>query len=194
MIKHDAILAAALRMFAEKGFAATSTAALAREARVAEGTIFRHFSGKEAIFSEILAVLHQRIRGDFENEMALVGGGSGLADLQRGVESFLTFCAANRDYLALFFSDAPARYSEADNPVFREIYSIYQYIMGFLRGQIAKGQKDGSIRKGLDVDAASLTLTCSIVGLARARHFGLVDSSPRYVEQLLESIELILKN
>lgn len=193
MDKHDKILTTALRMFAEKGFAATSTAALAREAGVAEGTIFRHFTGKEAIFSEIVAALHQKIKSDFENEMARVGGASGLKDLQRGVASFLAFAASNRDYLAMFFSDAPARYSEPDNPVFREIGSIYRYINGFLAEQIAKGQADGSVREGLEINATVTTLTCSIIGLARARHFGLVDASQSYVDQLVDNIERILK-
>lgn len=193
MAKHNAILAAALGMFAEKGFAATSTAALAREAGVAEGTIFRHFTGKEAIFSEILGALHQRIRSDFESEMAVVGGASGLKDMQRGIESFLAFCASNRDYLALFFSDAPARYSEHDNPVFREIYSIYSYITGFLAEQIEKGQKDGSIRKDVDIESVCTVLTCSIIGTARARHFGLVGPAQRYVDQLMDAIERVLK-
>lgn len=193
MAKHDMILAAALRMFAEKGFAATSTAALAREAGVAEGTIFRHFEGKEAIFSEILAALRMKITSDFESEMALVGGGTGLKDMQRGIASFLAFCAANRDYLALFFSDAPARYNEQDNPVFREIYSIYGYITGFLAAQITKGQQDGSVRKDVDVHPITISMTCSIIGLARARHFGLIDSSQVYVDQLLDGIERILK-
>lgn len=193
VVKHDIILATALRMFAEKGFAATSTAALAREAKVAEGTIFRHFSGKEAIFSEILAALHQRIKSDFEHEMAVVGGGNGLQDLQRGVSSFLSFCATNRDYLALFFSDAPARYNEQDNQVFGEIYNIYRYISGFVSGQIRKGQQDGSVRCDMEIEAVSVNLTCSIIGLARARHFGLVDSSPLFVEQLLDNMERILK-
>jgi AcrR family transcriptional regulator len=193
MVKRDLILATALRMFAEKGFASTSTLALAREAGVAEGTIFRHFEGKEAIFSEILAALHQKIKSDFESEMALVGGGSGLLDMQRGIASFLAFCAANRDYLTLFFSDAPARYIEQNSPVFREIYSIYRYITGFLVGQAIKGQTDGSVRRDIDVESITITLACSIIGLARARHFGLVDSSQVYVDQLLDCIARILK-
>ena len=113
--------------------------------------------------------------------------------MQRGIASFLAFCAANRDYLAMFFSDAPARYSEQDNPVFREIYGIYKYITGFLASQIVKGQLDGSVRRDVDADSFSVTFTCSIIGLARARHFGLIDSSPVYVDQLLDSIERTLK-
>lgn len=48
------ILAAALELFAERGYAATSTAAIADRAGVAEKTIFANFSTKGRLFEEIL--------------------------------------------------------------------------------------------------------------------------------------------
>src|SRR5689334_13240558 len=48
------ILAAALELFAENGYAATSTAAIAKEAGVAEKTIFANFATKERLFEQIL--------------------------------------------------------------------------------------------------------------------------------------------
>jgi len=43
----QAILAAALRLFAEKGFYHTSTRAISRKAGIAEGTLFNYFETKE---------------------------------------------------------------------------------------------------------------------------------------------------
>lgn len=43
----QAILAAALELFAEKGFYNTSTRAISRKAGIAEGTLFNHFETKE---------------------------------------------------------------------------------------------------------------------------------------------------
>jgi len=48
------ILAAALDLFAERGYAATSTAAIAERAGVAEKTIFANFSTKDRLFGQIL--------------------------------------------------------------------------------------------------------------------------------------------
>lgn len=48
------ILAAALELFAERGFKATSTAAIAKEAGVAEKTIFANFATKDRLFEQIL--------------------------------------------------------------------------------------------------------------------------------------------
>ncbi len=48
------ILAAALELFAERGFAATTTAAIAKQAGVAEKTIFAHFATKDRLFEATL--------------------------------------------------------------------------------------------------------------------------------------------
>ena len=45
----ERITAAALRLFASKGFDATTTKAIAAKARVAEGTVFNYFATKEDI-------------------------------------------------------------------------------------------------------------------------------------------------
>ena len=45
-----AILATASRLFAEKGYSQTTTAEIAREAEVAEGTLYHHFGSKDGIF------------------------------------------------------------------------------------------------------------------------------------------------
>lgn len=50
----EAILAAALDMFAAKGFAATRLDDVARLAGVAKGTIYVHFRDKETLFEEIV--------------------------------------------------------------------------------------------------------------------------------------------
>jgi AcrR family transcriptional regulator len=50
----DRILAAARELFAARGFKGTTTAAIARRARLNEALIFRHFPGKKHLFTAIL--------------------------------------------------------------------------------------------------------------------------------------------
>lgn len=47
------ILAAALPLFALKGFAATTTKDLAKAAKVSEGLLYKHFPGKESMYREL---------------------------------------------------------------------------------------------------------------------------------------------
>lgn len=51
------ILEAALELFAERGFASTSTGAIARQAGVAEGLIFKHFRSKKELFLKLVRPL-----------------------------------------------------------------------------------------------------------------------------------------
>ncbi len=52
--RHKAIVAAALPLFARKGFAGTTTKELAEAANISEGLLFRHFPSKKHLYGEIL--------------------------------------------------------------------------------------------------------------------------------------------
>lgn len=60
--KQQNILDAALELFAEKGYHATSTGKIAARARVSEGLIFRHFGNKEGLLNAVFAMGEERIR------------------------------------------------------------------------------------------------------------------------------------
>ena len=51
--KQEKILLAALTLFANDGYASTSTSKVAKEAGVSEGLIFRHFGNKEGLLEAI---------------------------------------------------------------------------------------------------------------------------------------------
>lgn len=53
-VKQENILKAALVLFAEQGYAATSTSKVAKAAGVSEGLIFRHFGNKEGLLNAIM--------------------------------------------------------------------------------------------------------------------------------------------
>lgn len=52
--KQEKILQAALQLFAQEGYHATSTSKVAKKAGVSEGLIFRHFGNKEGLLQAIL--------------------------------------------------------------------------------------------------------------------------------------------
>ncbi|WP_221563606.1 TetR/AcrR family transcriptional regulator [Alkalihalobacillus sp. TS-13] len=53
--KQKKILLASIEVFAEKGYAASSTSEIAKKAGVAEGTIFRHYKTKKDLLLSIVA-------------------------------------------------------------------------------------------------------------------------------------------
>ena len=50
---HQALMDAALQVFVRRGFARATTREIAATAGVAEGTIYRHFADKHALFREV---------------------------------------------------------------------------------------------------------------------------------------------
>ncbi|MDW0116931.1 helix-turn-helix domain-containing protein [Sporosarcina thermotolerans] len=63
--KQKQILVAATEMFAEKGFAATSTNEIAKKAGVAEGTIFRHYKTKKELLLSIVTPMMVKMLAPF---------------------------------------------------------------------------------------------------------------------------------
>ena len=61
--KQDRILDAALRLFAERGFHGTAMPALAREAGVGAGTIYRYFDSKESLVNALYRREKERVTG-----------------------------------------------------------------------------------------------------------------------------------
>jgi len=57
------LLRAALELFTTNGFRSTTTPEIARRAGVAEGTIYRHFSGKEHLLNEVYRAAHRWASG-----------------------------------------------------------------------------------------------------------------------------------
>ena len=57
----ERIVEAARSLFAEKGFDRTTTADIARKARISEGTIYRHFNSKKDLLKECVIPVLQKI-------------------------------------------------------------------------------------------------------------------------------------
>jgi AcrR family transcriptional regulator len=80
---HEKILNAATLLFEERGYAGTTTAAIAGKAGVAEITLFRNFKGKETLFRATLEIIRKSagmgdfssdISGDPERDIPLIAG------------------------------------------------------------------------------------------------------------------------
>lgn len=65
MTKRDAICKAALELFAEKGIEATTTREIAERAGAAEGTLYRHFEGKD----DLAGWLYRRCTEDLRRQL-----------------------------------------------------------------------------------------------------------------------------
>lgn len=117
---YEALLVAAARVFAKKGFDAAQTPEIAAEAGVSTGAFYRYFTDKRAVFVEVVA---QHLRQSQEEVMAkltperFVGDGKSVPDKRRAIDLVLDvlFDRIKRDaelervYLSMSYSDPEVR-------------------------------------------------------------------------------------
>ena len=135
------LLRSALELYTSQGFRATTTPLIAARAGVAEGSIYRHFSGKEALFNEArrhaldwgLAVVEDISAARLPAREALMRLGRRFAE------------AATRDAPAVRMALAPP----PDAPAADETVSARgQALRDAFQQVIAGGKSNGEVRAG----------------------------------------------
>jgi AcrR family transcriptional regulator len=91
----DRLFGAAMRLFAEKGYAATSVEQITRAAGVAKGTFFIHFATKDAIVTEL--VRNQVRSARAARDRTIAKGGTPIDALRATVMSLGAEVAADRE-------------------------------------------------------------------------------------------------
>lgn len=134
-----ALLAAARRLFAERGYAAVGTEEIVREAGVTRGALYHHFEGK----SELLAGVYEQIEAELTRQIAesVVPGASVLETLRAGADAFLDHCL-EREVQQIVLLDAPAVLGWER---WREIGM--RYGLGLISGLLGAGIEAGEIRE-----------------------------------------------
>lgn len=67
--RHQDILSAAIKLFNTKGYAATTTAQIAKAAKVTEKTMYRHFNNKQDLFDECINSVVGQLGAKWQNEI-----------------------------------------------------------------------------------------------------------------------------
>jgi AcrR family transcriptional regulator len=103
----NALMAAARRLFTEKGYDSVSAEEIVREAGVTRGALYHHFGGKR----DLLEAVYERLEAESTERVARVVLGSELESpleaMKAGVEAFLDECA-EPELQRIALHDAPA--------------------------------------------------------------------------------------
>ena len=97
------ILKAAQKLFARRGYGATTTKELAKAAGVAEGTLFRHFENKKAILVEVATRGWMEILTDLLTELSEMASYKAIAQVMR---KRMLNLRTNSDMLRVCFMEA----------------------------------------------------------------------------------------
>jgi TetR/AcrR family transcriptional regulator, repressor of fatR-cypB operon len=135
------LIRAGLQLFTTVGFRATTTTAIAKAAEVAEGTIYRHFSGKEHLLNEIYRQA-QRWAGKLARDLDAERGATTPDRLMRLGQALVAGAATDAALARMFLSRGDERYlDDKSREAAREFREGLQHIM-------ASGKSDGMVRPG----------------------------------------------
>ncbi len=133
------LLRAALELYTTVGFRATTTPAIAARAGVAEGTIYRHFSGKEHLLNEVFRAA-QRWGTTVVKESE--GGGPAPGRLQQIARLFLETASSDAATTRMLLRHRDDQHlDERSREAVREFRGAVQEV-------VAAGKSDGVVRSG----------------------------------------------
>lgn len=164
--RQAAILAAAARVFARKGLAATKIADIAAEAGMSLGLIYRYFTGKEQVFA---MVAEHAMEGTAEAaQQALTRPGSAWERLTWFTAWLLPYQYEQPEcsLVVLHALTSEAVPADVRDMLLRQNVSIFMAI----RQLIAEGQEEGSVAHG-DPTRLAFVFLSAFQGLAASAAF-----------------------
>jgi AcrR family transcriptional regulator len=137
----ERVLAAARALFAERGYAAVSTAEIVQRARVTRGALYHHFKDKRALFGAVHEGLEAELVARIGEGLAGDAPPTGTFDLLvAGTDLFLDACE-EPTFARICLQEAP---SVLGWQRWREIDA--QYSMGLITGVLMQGIQAGELR------------------------------------------------
>ena len=162
--KHQTILKAAVKVFAEKGFYNSRVSEIAKEANVADGTIYIYFKNKDdiliSLFEEEFGQIVENMRKELEKEKEI----DVLQKIRRFAILHLSFISKQQqlgEVLGVEVRQSSKFMKEYINKPFIEYLNL-------IRSIVIEGQEKGLIRKDLTP------------GIMKRAFFGALDEMARY--------------
>jgi len=160
--KYYRIINAATKIFAKKGFYQTKVSEIAKEAKVADGTIYLYFENKDSILISLFEEQMKRVLDDMREEIAKE------ADAVKKIEKFalnhLKLIEQNKDVAEII--QVELRQSSKFMKEYKnEKFAEYLNLIGDI---IQEGQKKGIFKKDI------------IPGIAKRAFFGALDEMSRF--------------
>jgi TetR/AcrR family fatty acid metabolism transcriptional regulator len=143
--KYHLILEAAVKVFARQGFYQSTVAQIAKEAGVADGTIYLYFKNKDDILVHFFSYRTKEVFDRFRAEVKKAD--SSLDKLRNLVRRHLAEFQRDRDMAVVYQVETHQNSRLAESQI-REMSKMYQDLVSDI---VELGQQDGSIRKDLYV-------------------------------------------
>lgn len=146
--KYHQILEAAIKVFAEQGYYKATISQVAREAGVADGTIYIYFKNKADILINFFTYKTRLVFDRFREEVSKAENAEGK--LRNLIRRHLTEFQADRN-MAVVFQREALQARSIDSRYIKEITKMYLDILDEI---ISLGQREGAFRKNFQYGLA----------------------------------------
>lgn len=172
MTSQDRILRAAIELFGERGYEATSLKDIGATAGHAAGLITHHFKTKAALFVTCgLEVLDEFIE---ELEKGIQGQNTGIDAATAYARTFMAFAMERRSAYLVLVKLSPFSVSRPELTSEELVWKM-RAMMGLLRKALEQGIEDGSVQPlsvngdgvPVDLDTFNLAVFSTIMGATR---------------------------
>ncbi len=185
--KYLKILEAAIRTFSRHGYYRSTVSQIAREAGVADGTIYLYFKNKDDILRSFFDFKTKEVFCRFKEEVDK--GKDALDKLQRLIYAHLNAFEQNREMAIVYEVEAKRRRHLSDDKM-REMSNMYQELV---REIVELGQKEGSIREDLSIPLVKQLMVGAIdevitTWLYSSKRYSLSSMAQPLVELIIKGI------
>ncbi|GGL59972.1 TetR/AcrR family transcriptional regulator [Sporolactobacillus putidus] len=193
--KEDAILAAAIHEFAEKGFEQASTNQIAKSAGVSKGLVFHYYGSKEKLFEEsvIYAINFSMKELDY-NKWDLTG--NVIDKFKKYCEQEIQFCKNYPDIYKLVvtaFTRPPKELTERMTSLFSEMESLVpEFFKKLIDGFDLKDNVDRGTLQAVLQSHYYYYLNQSM-GYFKLHHEAKIDDLRPFIDQFLAMISMSLR-
>jgi AcrR family transcriptional regulator len=154
--RRESLLAAAKKVFAAKGFHATTMGDVAKAGRSSYGTVYWYFPSKDALFHELMDNEKESLRRHILASVESEGPRDLTETLEAAIRATFEFFESDKATVKLLFRDSYAM----GNRFEKHLFAIYEGFIADLADLIADAQRRGEI-----VDAPAHVVAFSIAAL-----------------------------
>jgi len=185
--KYEAILRAAIKVFARSGFFNAKVQDVAREAGVADGTVYLYFKNKD----DILVSIFNHVMDDAltRGRDRLDAAGGPLDKLKYIVHAHLKRLSRDRDLAIVFQVELRS------STKFMEQFSATKVsdYLELIRGVIEEGQQQGVFRRGLNTTIVAKVLFGALDEMATnwvlsRKRYSLISTADTVIDVLLHGL------
>ncbi len=148
------IIDAAIRLFAKRGFASTSTQDLAKAIGMTPGVLYWHFDGKEDLLIAVLAELQRRMLALLDQE-AESAKGLAIGDTIQAMIARVADVVVRFQENLLLVGVIGAEATDSNPRVEKALREVYGQFAQVMRGLLERAAKEGLVDAGVDLDCAA---------------------------------------